>query len=138
LKFPQFFRRSSGKYRALDPAEAELLFFADEGVPTPDIVLDFLDKAQPTSEKTRLPDCYVVRERNHLEGWLEAFLRVETHELEKRFKSPEKSFETMVYGSHALAAVDIIFRLKTTCLSGYTQYRISITKLDDDEFLCVE
>lgn len=124
--------------RLIDGDRPEILFYAEKSVPDAAVILRFLGNAVPTSTRWRMPTNYVIRDMDHLEGWLTAFLTVEGKSLTSRFANNEKSFECWVIVSATLSALDIVFRLKTSGVSGHTQYTVSIIKLEQSEFLCVE
>lgn len=124
--------------RLIEAEKPDILFYAEKSVPDAIVILRFLGEVAPTSSRWRFPTNYVIRDRDHLEGWLTAFLKVEEKSLKSHFDSQEKSFESWVVGNSALSAVDIVFRLKTIGVGGHTQYTLSIIKLEYDEFLCVE
>lgn len=117
---------------------ADLIFYEENNLPNYQDILNFLRDVEPSTTKWKLPINYVVREFNHLEGWIEAFLRVEKQDLNRRFGKIDKKYEACVLGDRFLSEIDIVVRLKTVGLAGYTEYRVSIIKLADDEFLCVE
>jgi len=117
---------------------ASLIFHGENELPSHQPVLDFFHGLAPSAKKLKLPVSYVIREFCHLEGWIESFLRVERRDLDARFGGGNKSYESWVIGDRSLSEVDIIVHLKTAGLGGYTEYRISIVKIDEDDFLCVE
>ncbi|MDO7833663.1 hypothetical protein Q4610_01265 [Sphingobium sp. HBC34] len=116
----------------------DLIFYGDNELPSHETILSFLESVGSSHVKWKLPSNYVIRELRHLEGWMEAFLRVERLDLSQRFRNAEKSYEAWVIGDRQSSEVDIVVRLKTRGLAGHTEYRISVVKLDDDEYLCVE
>lgn len=118
--------------------EGEVLFYGEKELPPPHLIFHFMDDVSSSHVKWKLPTNYVIREKAHLRGWLKSFLAVEDDSLQERFNTQKKSFESWVWANRELGCVDIAVRLKTLGLSGYTEYRLSIVKLAEDEFLCVE
>lgn len=134
--FPTIFKTKIGNLSL--EGGADLIFYGENDLPNHQTILDFIKDVGASTKKWKLPINYVVREFNHLEGWIEAFLRVEKRDLDQRFRKMGKGYEAWVLGDRLLSEIDIIVRLKTVGLDGYTEYRISIVKVSDDEFLCVE
>ncbi len=131
--------RLVGRSIALSEASPTVeIFRGVRECPTHEGILNTLGAFGRRAAKPKLPINYVVRDRAHLEGWLEAFLRVEKEQLKERFARPDKDFETVVLANEALGQVDVVFRLSTLGVGGHTEYRINIIKVNEDEYICIE
>ena len=117
---------------------SEQIFFSEMEVPRSYVVLDWLSQAPPSTTRVTSGQCGTIRERRHLEGWLRAFLNVEKQDLIERFSNETKSFETIVLVNKQRSELNIVFRLRTAGNKGCTEYRVSVLKIDYDEFFCVE
>jgi hypothetical protein len=119
-------------------SKSKIIFQGDRELPSTEVIFNFLDSNSAQDKSFKNPPNFVIRDRNHLDGWLETFLRIEKESLSRRFDSESKSYECIVFADSYIPAVDIEIRLKTVGINGYTKYTISIAKLEEDDFLCVE
>jgi hypothetical protein len=116
----------------------ELVFKAERSVPDAQAVLSALNSVEVVNfPKIPYPN-YVFRDYPHLAGWLDAFLNVEGRELLNFCASGDKTFWVTVFKSSCLGQIDVSFKLMTYGLAGDTEYRISIVKVEDGEYVCIE
>lgn len=70
--------------------------------------------------------------------WIGHYIENEKAELEGQFLAPNKYFNTLLLQSDDKAELNLMFRLMTVGVEGWTGYRISWVRNRNDLFTCKE
>jgi len=133
------FGSSRPPFAALDEAGAEVLWRGHQSVPGYDDLAKATASLPVAGARLRPKgDGLVLRGARHLLAWAQAYLTTEDEILHADFISESKSFECLLLRSQDMSEVNVVFRLNTAGLEGWTQYRIAWRRVDDDDFSCFE
>lgn len=84
----------------------------------------------------RIRKSYVYRTFTHTVYWIESYLKAEEHELIE-FISNDHSYTTFMLLDKDKTRIQIVFRLQSSGLAGWTEYGIEILK-DGEFYACKE
>jgi hypothetical protein len=102
---------------------------------TPEMVRQALQSLRPIRLWPWQRCHVVIRTENHAKSWIMNYIKTESEELDTEFIDVAK-----YYTMHLLTyteEVQLVFRLRTAGLEGWTEYGISASRIGED-FACWE
>jgi hypothetical protein len=85
-----------------------------------------------------IPKFIVLRDAETTISWLEWYYKLQISLFEKMNYDSSKSFQITIVISSDKSEINIIFRILTIGIKGYTQYRIGFRKINNEYFACLE